>query len=92
MSTWDFENDVKACFHVCVCVACPCAWKNGSLPIFFDCFHVCVVRIGLRDVSVVHETEWLLERFFTHYGHYAQQTAPFITLSWFDFFDMKANI
>ena len=39
--------------------------KKRSL--VFDCFHVCVIRIGLRDVSVVRETEWLLERFFTFF-------------------------
>ena len=45
------------CMSVCV--------KNGSFLTFFDCFILCVIRIGLRDVSVVPETELLLEQFFT---------------------------
>ena len=36
----------------------------SSFFVFFSCFHVCVIRIGLRDASVVHETQSLPERLF----------------------------
>ena len=76
---------------MCVCVACPCAWKNGFLLIFFDCFHVCVIRGGLRDVSVVRETEWLLERFFHALRTLRTANCTLFNIVMVEFFDIKSN-
>ena len=59
--------------------------KNGSLPIFFDCFHMCMIHIGLCEVSVVCETESLQERFFHALRTLRTancQIAPFLMFPW----------
>ena len=58
--------------------------KNGSLLTFFNCFHVCVTRTGLRDVSLVRKTESLQERFFHALRTLAQQIAPLLRFPWFN--------
>ena len=51
-------------FNTVLFVNATIGFSENLFLVFFSCFHVCVIRIGLRDVSVVRETEWLLERFF----------------------------
>ena len=76
---------------MCVCVACPCAWTNQFLLVFFSCFHVCVVRIDLRDVSVVRETEWLLGRFFHALQTLRTANCTLFNIVLVEFFDIKSN-
>ena len=48
----------------CVRVRCLSVCVKKLVPtVFFSRFHVCVIRIGLRDVSVISETESLLNNF-----------------------------
>ena len=72
------------CVSVCV--------KKGSLLIFFDCFQVCVIRKGFRDVSVVRETESLQERFFHALRTLRTANFTLFIVSLVEFFDTKANI
>ena len=65
--------------------------KNGSF-IFFGCFHVCVIRVGLRDVSVVRKTESLQERFFHALRTLRTSNCTLFNVSMVEFFDIKANI
>ena len=66
--------------------------KNEFLLIFFDCFDVFVIRTGLRDVSVVRETEWLLERFFHALRTLRTAHCTLFSIVMVEFFDVKANI
>ena len=72
------------CVSVCV--------KNGFLLVFFSCFHVCVIRIGLREVSVVRETESLLERFFHALRTLRTANCTLFSIAMVEIFDIKANI
>ena len=66
--------------------------KMGSYLIFFDCFHVCVIRIGLCDVVVVRETESLLEPFFHALWTLRTPNCMLFNITMVESFDIKANI
>ena len=73
--------------HVCV------REKMGSYLSSLElCFHVCVIHIGLRDFSVVRETESLLERFFHALRTLCTANCILFNIAMVEFFDIKANI
>ena len=53
---------------------------------------MCVIRRGLRDVSVVRETEWLLERFFHALRTLRRANCTLFNIVMGKFFDKKADI
>ena len=65
--------------------------QNGFLLVFFSCFHVCVICVGLRDLSVVRETEWLLERFFHALQTLRTANCTLFNIVMVEFFDIKSN-
>ena len=66
--------------------------QMGSYFVFFTCFHVCVIRICLRDVSVVRETESLLKPFFHALLTLCTAKCMLFNIVMVEFFDTKANI
>ena len=90
---------IDICFHqhkglfpcVRICCVSMCV-KNGSFLIFFDCFYLCMNRIGLHDVSVVRETESLLERFFHALRTLRTANCTLFSIVMVEFFDTEANI
>ena len=66
--------------------------KNLVLFVFFDCFHVCMIHIGLRDVSVVRETKSLLEQFFHALQTLRTANCMLFNIAMVEIFAIKANI
>ena len=52
---------------------------------------MCVIRVGLRDVSVVRETEWLLERFFHALRTLRTANCTLFNIVMVEFFYIKSN-
>ena len=53
---------------------------------------MCVIRIDLRDVSVVRETKWLQERFFHALWTLPTANCTLFNTTMAEFFDIKSNI
>ena len=70
----------------------PLREKMGSYLLFFSCIHVCIVRIGLFNVSVICETESLLEQFFHALWTLCTANCTLFSTVMVEFFDIKANI
>ena len=90
---------IDICFHQhegpfpCVRIRCVSVCvKNGSFLTFFDCLLLCVIRVGLHDVSVVPETESLLERFFHALWTLRTANCNLFSIVMVEFFDTEANI